>query len=258
METVLEAAACLNCGAELAGRWCSQCGQRAATPRPTLHELLHEATHELAHFDGKILRTIALLLFKPGALTVEFLEGKRVRSVTPIRIYLLCSLLFFGTLSLLPARKLNFKVTGADAQMLQAAEKVQKDPSLLVHSFQSAFPKAMFILMPLFALIVFAFYWSAEKMYVPHFYFAVHYHAFAFVLLTLFEALSPLRFLLIARILKLALLLVLFVYLGMALRRVYGGKRWLTAAKTVAILGIYGGLVLVAMGLIALLTLRRL
>lgn len=257
METVLEAAACLNCGAELAGRWCAQCGQRAATPRPTLHGLLHEATHELAHLDGKIIRTVSLLLFKPGALTVEFLEGKRVRSVTPIRIYLLCSLLFFGTLSLLPTRKMNVKVTRGDAQLVQAAEKVQKDPSLLTNALQSAFPKAMFILMPLFALIVIAFYWRAEKMYVPHFYFAVHYHAFAFVVLAIFEALSPIRFLAM-RIFRLTLLLLLFVYLGIALRRVYGGKRWLTAAKTVAILGIYCAFVLVAMGVIALLTLRRL
>jgi hypothetical protein len=257
METVSEAAACLNCGAGLSGRWCSQCGQRNATPRPTLHELLHEAIHELGHVDGKIIRTVALLLFKPGVLTVEFLEGKRVRSVTPIRIYLLCSLLFFATLSLMPSRNLNITVTRADAQLAQAAEKVQKDPSLLSNALQSAFPKAMFILMPLFALIVIAFYWSAEKMYVPHFYFAVHFHAFAFVLLAIFEALSPLRFLAV-RILRLVLLLALFVYLGMALRRVYGGSRWLTAAKTVAILGIYSSFVLVAMGLIALITLRRL
>jgi hypothetical protein len=250
-------AACLNCAAELSGRWCSQCGQRAVATRPTLHEVLHEATHELAHLDGKIIRTVALLLFKPGALTVEFLEGKRVRSVTPIRIYLLCSLLFFGTLSLMPSRKLNLRVTGGDAQIAQAAAKVQKDPSLLSHALQSAFPKAMFILMPLFALIVIAFYWSAEKMYVPHFYFAVHYHAFAFVVLALFEALSPLRFVAV-RIVRLALLLVLFLYLGMALRRVYGGSRWLTAAKTLAILTIYGGFVLAAMGVIALVTLRRL
>lgn len=77
------------------------------------------------------------------------------------------------------------------------------------------------------------------------------------MVLAVFEVLSPLRFLAV-RILRLVLLLVLFVYLGIALRRVYGGKRWLTAAKTVAILGIYGGFVLVAMGLIALVTLRRL
>ena len=80
-------------------------------------------------------------------------------------------------------------------------------------------------------------------MYVPHFYFAVHYHAFVFLDLALFEAISPihLRATAIAK-----------------LQRVYGGRRWLTAAKTAAISSIYVGLVLVTMGLIALVTLRRL
>ena len=94
----METAACLNCGTELAGKWCSQCGQRAAEPRPTVHELLHEALDELGHFDSKFLRTAKLLLFKPGALTGEFLHGKRVHYVSPIRLYLICSLLFFGTI----------------------------------------------------------------------------------------------------------------------------------------------------------------
>jgi len=249
---------CLNCGAPRLGPWCAQCGQRAAATRPTLHELLHDAVHELAHLDGKIIRSAGLLLFKPGELTREFLDGKRVRAVSPIRMYLLCSLLFFATMSIVPAGKLRISVDQhGDAQLRSAAARVNKDPSLLIHAFESAFPKAMFILMPLFALIVFAFYFPSERLYVPHFYFAVHYHAFAFVALTLFEAVGVFH-LLVIRILRLLILLALFVYLGIALRRVYGGKRWLTALKTVAILSIYGFFVLVAMGLIALFTLRRL
>lgn len=248
---------CLNCGSQLAGRWCAHCGQRAASPRPTLHELLHEAAHELVHLDGKIVRTIVMLLFKPGTLTREFLDGKRVRAVSPIRIYLICSVFFFGAMTVVPTGKMHVSVSRADAQLQHAADRVNKDPDLLVHAFATAFPKAMFVLMPLFGLIVFAFCWRAERMYVPHFYFAVHYHAFAFVALALFEVVSlihgwP------AAIVRLVLLLALFPYLAIALRRVYGGSHWLNAAKTLAILPIYTGFVLVAMGLIALMTLRRL
>jgi hypothetical protein len=270
-EASMESTACLNCGNELAGRWCSQCGQRAVEPRPTVHELLHEAFHELSHLDGKMLRTVKLLLFRPGVLTREFFHGKRVRYVSPIRLYLICSLLFFGIMSLTPTRKLHVSVTGggfhigrndaapppADPQLVRAAERVNKDPDLLVHAFETAFPKAMFILMPLFALIVFGFYWRAERMYVPHFYFAVHYHAFAFVVLALFT-LAGLLHGVIAIILKFLLLFALFHYLGVALRRVYGGSRWMTAAKVAAIMPLYGMAVVTAMGLIALVTLRRL
>ncbi|HXA16437.1 MAG TPA: DUF3667 domain-containing protein [Thermoanaerobaculia bacterium] len=258
MHEVSVSGACLNCGAGLTGRWCAQCGQHVAPVRPTLHELLHEAVHEIAHVDGKLIRTAGLLLFKPGALTREFLAGQRVRSVTPVRVYLLCSVLFFGIISLLPAKQWRLSVTkGGDAQLLKAVERANKDPSIIAHAMESAFPKAMFILMPLFALVVFAFYFRAERMYVPHFYFAVHYHAFAFVMLALFEALSLLH-LRAAGVVRLLLFLTLFPYLGMALQRVYAGRRWLTVVKTVAILTIYGAFILLTMAAIAYVTLRQL
>jgi hypothetical protein len=160
--------------------------------------------------------------------------------------------------SLVPTRKLHVSITrGGDAQLMKAADRVNKDPAILAHAMESAFPKAMFILMPLFAVIVFAFYFKAERMYVPHFYFAVHYHAFAFFLLAVFEAISPLHYRIIA-IVKLLLILGLYPYLTIALRRVYGGGRWLTIAKSVAILSIYFCFILLTMAAIAYVTLRRL
>lgn len=248
---------CHNCGAPLTGKWCAECGQREVELRPSVHELLHEALHEVAHLDGKLIRTAKLLLFKPGELTREFFEGKRVRSVTPIRLYLICSLLFFGTMTLMPARPLKVSVDKrASAQLSRAAERVNRDPSILAHALETAFPKAMFILMPLFGLTVYAFYFRAERMYVPHFYFAVHYHAFMFVTLTLFE-LGTLIHSTVVAIIRLLFILALFPYLAVALRRVYGGKRWLTALKTIAILTIYGCFTLIAMAVIAYATLRR-
>jgi len=148
-------------------------------------------------------------------------------------------------------------VTKGDAQLQQAAAQVDKNPAILAHALQEAFPKAMFVLMPLFALIVFAFYARAERLYVPHFYFSVHYHAFVFVLLTVFEALGLIHNRIVG-IVRLLLLLGMFIYLAIALRRVYGGTRWMTAAKTAGIVPIYSAFVLLAMAAIAYVTLRRL
>jgi hypothetical protein len=47
------------------------------------------------NWDSKFFTTIALLLLKPWRLTNEFLAGKRVRYVNPLRLYLLASILFF-------------------------------------------------------------------------------------------------------------------------------------------------------------------
>ena len=250
-------ATCPNCDAEFSGRYCSNCGQRAvAHLRPTLHDLSHEAFHEFSHVDNKIIRTLKLLLFKPGMLTREFFEGKRARSVSPIRLYLLASVLFFGVIALQPSN-LHVSVRKADAQMERAAQKINAHPEILGDALAHAFPKVMFILMPLFALVVFALYCRSEPLYVPHLYFAVHYHAYAFIILALFEAMAfiPMRFKYIPRI---AMILWVIVYLAIALRRVYGGTRGVTALKTTAIVSVYLVLVVLAMAAIAFVTMRRL
>lgn len=255
IETSLEGS-CANCATLLDGPYCSRCGQREVHLRPTLHELLHEAFHEILHFDGKILRTLGLLLFRPGQLTQEFLEGKRARSITPIRLYLLASILFFGLVALRPPQTLKFTVGSGDAQLTRAAARMNQDPAVFTHALTSAFPKAMFVLMPLFGLLVYAFYWRRERMYIPHFYFAVHYHAFAFVMLALFLAagISEWRFLRYGRLL---FLLAPLPYLALALRRVYGGGRLITTLKTMAIGLADLVLVFATMLAIAYMTMRR-
>ena len=93
-------------------------------------------------------------------------------------------------------------------------------------------------------------------MYVPHFYFAVHYHAFAFVMFALFEAVGALHWWPL-RIARIVLLLAPLPYLTMALRTVYGGGRLMAVGKTIAIVAIDLVLVIVAMVAITYFTLRR-
>src|SRR5687767_3785518 len=89
------AAACLNCGAPLSGEFCARCGQKVPHTDLTLREFLHETTEQLVNWDGKIPQTLKTLLIKPGALTRDFLEGRRARWLLPLRVYLICSIAFF-------------------------------------------------------------------------------------------------------------------------------------------------------------------
>jgi hypothetical protein len=86
---------CENCGAELQGHWCAQCGQPAIDYRRSFGHVLVDVLNEFLNWDSKFFATIALLIFKPWRLTNEFLAGKRVRHVHPLRLYLLASILFF-------------------------------------------------------------------------------------------------------------------------------------------------------------------
>ena len=86
---------CENCGAELKGHWCAKCGQAAIEYRRSFRYVVADLLNEFLNWDSKFFTTIALLILKPWCLTNEFLAGKRVRYVNPLRLYLLASILFF-------------------------------------------------------------------------------------------------------------------------------------------------------------------
>jgi hypothetical protein len=86
---------CANCGAQLHGHWCAQCGQPAIDYRRSFRYVIVDLLDEFLNWDSKFFRTIALLLVRPWKLTNDFLAGHRVRYVHPLRLYLLASILFF-------------------------------------------------------------------------------------------------------------------------------------------------------------------
>lgn len=90
---------CLNCGAELEGPYCHQCGQHAHVHR-TLSAFFHDFAHGVLHFEGKIWRTLPLLVWKPGELTRRYIDGQRASFVSPIALFLFCVFLTFAVMGL--------------------------------------------------------------------------------------------------------------------------------------------------------------
>src|SRR5438128_60320 len=86
---------CENCGTELRGHWCSVCGQPAIDYRRSFRHVIVDLLESFLNWDSKFFATIGLLIVKPWRLTNEFLAGKRVRYLHPLRLYLLASILFF-------------------------------------------------------------------------------------------------------------------------------------------------------------------
>ncbi|MBA3896132.1 MAG: DUF3667 domain-containing protein [Sphingomonadaceae bacterium] len=90
--------ACLNCRASLDGPYCHQCGQAAHVHR-TLSAIGHEIAHGVFHFEGKIWRTLPLLLFKPGELTRRYVHGERAKFVSPLALFLFTVFLMFAVIT---------------------------------------------------------------------------------------------------------------------------------------------------------------
>lgn len=86
---------CENCGAPLTGHWCSQCGQPAIDYRRSFRHVIIDVLDSFLNWDSKFFATLGLLMVKPWRLTNDFLSGKRVRYLHPLRLYLLASILFF-------------------------------------------------------------------------------------------------------------------------------------------------------------------
>ncbi len=93
-------AACANCGTALHGQYCANCGQRARDRMISLWELVKEASEILTSLDSRLWRTLAMLLFRPGRLTQDYLLGRRARYIPALRLFLGLSLLFFFLFSL--------------------------------------------------------------------------------------------------------------------------------------------------------------
>ncbi|WP_195908676.1 DUF3667 domain-containing protein [Novosphingobium sp. Gsoil 351] len=91
--------ACLNCGTTLCGSHCHSCGQ-AAHVHKTLAAFFHDLLHGVFHFEGKIWRTLPLLVWRPGLLTREYIDGRRASYVSPIALFLFVVFLTFALFNL--------------------------------------------------------------------------------------------------------------------------------------------------------------
>lgn len=232
---------------------------------------------DLLDLDSRFVRTMKPLLFKPGRLTRDYMEGRRFRYAPPMRLYIFSSIVFFLLAALIssdaisigsvdengnvqvietpastepPATDqqkveealnklppdvreeldldqiiaetrdqekssagfkvddiqfndepwnretnpvdiawlpdwLNDRINDEIEKSPQKAEQINSNPNLIIDKVFDILPAAMFILLPVVALIFKFWYLFAKRYYIEHLIFALHNHAFLFVSLTL-------------------------------------------------------------------------
>jgi Protein of unknown function (DUF3667) len=265
---------CHNCGVRLTGPFCAACGQKALPLSVTLHDFFHEFIHETLHVDGRIWQTIRHLILSPGFLTREYLQGRRARWLSPIRMYLIFSIAFFALSTLTGVRvgvtadrneggwKFTFpNMPGAGTAVSRspAAEARAKELGFesiadmeesVDHAVLVWVPRVMFALLPLFAWLVALAYGRVDPNYLHHVIFAVHVHAAWFAAAAIAKAAE-----LVSRPVgdALRLLVVVFavVYVIVAFRRVYGAIRF-SFARIAFVMAAYGAAILLAFIIIVL------
>lgn len=103
--------ACYNCNAPLTGPFCHICGQKDDDLRRPIWTFFKELLDAIFDTDSKIIKTILLLVFIPGGLSRDFMEGKRARYLPPFRLYIVLLFIFFSALSLADILIIDIHVT---------------------------------------------------------------------------------------------------------------------------------------------------
>ncbi|HMU47623.1 MAG TPA: DUF3667 domain-containing protein [Chitinophagaceae bacterium] len=86
---------CLNCGTIVQGRYCHVCGQENVVPHETFWHMVKHFVYDILHFDSKFYDSMKYLLLKPGFLPLEYIRGRRVSYMNPVKKYVFTSAIFF-------------------------------------------------------------------------------------------------------------------------------------------------------------------
>jgi len=120
-EAVAPKVYCANCGAELLGQTCYACGQPVKGMVRHLASIMADVGDTILNIDSRIFRTLWPLLMKPAFLTNEYLAGRRVRYVTPFRLYFFLSVVAFLVMAISLDATVDFK----DTIRADAAEDIE-------------------------------------------------------------------------------------------------------------------------------------
>jgi len=131
--------ACLNCGTALKGPFCYFCGQPDRNFMRFFPVLLRDMMEDLLDLDSRFIRTMKPLLFKPGRLTRDYMEGRRFRYAPPMRLYIFSSIIFFLLAALLSSDSISVisdtdesgsvQIVEAPIAKQEQADVAQSDPT---------------------------------------------------------------------------------------------------------------------------------
>ena len=88
---------CLNCGhlLDISDKYCPNCSQANSTKKLTIKDFFDEFFSNLINYDSKLLTTLYALLVKPGTITKDYIQGKRVSYTNPFRFLLSLAFIYF-------------------------------------------------------------------------------------------------------------------------------------------------------------------
>ena len=87
---------CKSCGNTFSGSFCNVCGEKVLRAQDqSFKNFLHAFIKAITLADSPLLKSMWLVVSKPGFLTKEFTEGRRLKYLKPLSLFLILNLAYF-------------------------------------------------------------------------------------------------------------------------------------------------------------------
>ena len=226
---------CVNCKTDLIGDYCHACGEKVVSPKDfTLVKLAEQTVDVFTHLDSKLYGSIKALLFKPGYLSVAYIEGLRKPFMKPFQIFVLINILFFLLLSDVgvfkkPSRwwfettDMGYNIKSIAELKAKESSKTLQEVALLYDQKSGSVAKAcLIILIPLLGLIYSILFFKEKMQIGKHLIFAIHCFSFMLIFMILWiQLLNLLPFTKTDPHYVLPLILISIIYMIFSIRRFY-------------------------------------
>ena len=104
---------CLNCHTEFIGNYCPSCGQPASTQRFTVKKALMATLEVWGMGNRSLPRTVLHLIYRPGQMIGEYLDGKRMPFFPPVKMLFVLCIFFAVESSLLGEKTISEQITSS-------------------------------------------------------------------------------------------------------------------------------------------------
>jgi hypothetical protein len=192
---------CPSCGAREMKEFCARCGERRLVADDhSLRRFAGEAFEAVTNLDSRVWRSFAALVLRPGQLSREHFRGVRQPYLGPLRIFLLCNLVFFLLQAVAPLPIFNVQLEyvlhhlGGVLRSVPApdgttfGEFAQRPDEFAPYAEEfgrvagNLTRSLVIVMVPLFAALSFAVFGRRRRFYANHLVFALHIYAFVLVL----------------------------------------------------------------------------
>lgn len=246
---------CLNCGTEITKKFCPECGQENLETRENFFHLAGHFISDYFHFDSKFFRSLIPLFTRPGFLTKEYWQGRRVYYIHPLRMFFFITIIFMISTTVFYKQfgdemksKMVNEIIVDDTGQLSGLDEQQKELKIKelkagnerrmkklaagIDDFFGSVKYMTFFLLPVYALVFKILYRRRRPFYVDHLVYTIHLQSFLYCLFGV-VLLLPFVFPAILGILIPIIILSIFIYVGISLQFLHQQTWWKTLLKSV-------------------------